>query len=197
MNHIFKNFCRLSVLLNLAIHCMPTALSATETLWLKLAPIFHYKDVSITCSASPSSVVNGQLFLGAQINNGAVQTVVLRNNLSEVLTDRFYLDATELQGVELYRDSRGQYWLKKLYLTPGLLNWIFTHADSGSTSHCKLPQPLLTIGPAPYVLEFDIEGLGDSVSFSDSRTGKFYGKRLDETEYRATLRLTQKRFNSR
>ena len=168
----------------------------TEIMWLKIAPIFSYKDVSTSCSTSPSSVVIGQLYFGAEVEDMVVKRAALKDNTIEVITDRIYFDERELPGIELYRDKKGQRWLKTLPLSVRLLNWVFFNADSGSTSECKLPQPLLTIGPAPYTFDFDVEGLFESLSYSDSRTGKFGGQRKDGTSYTARLRFTQEQFPS-
>ena len=169
---------------------------ATDIVWLKLAPIFTYKDASTSCSTTPSTVVIGQLYFGAEVEGDVVTKAVLKDNTIEVLTDRIYFDAVERQRIEILRDSSGRLWLKTLPLTPRLLNWVFFNADAGSQTECKLPQPLITISPAPFTFDFDIDGLGESLSFSDSRTGKFSGKRKDGTGYTATLRFTQEQFGS-
>lgn len=186
-----------SGLLVLAFSCLAAPRAhGTEIMWLKIAPIFAYKDVSTSCSTSPSSVVIGQLYFGAEVENMVVKRASLKDNTIEVITDRIYFDERDLKGIELFRDKRGRLWLKTLPLSVRLLNWVFINADSGSTSECKLPQSLLTLGPAPYTFDFDVEGLWESLSYSDSRTGKFGGQRKDGTNYAASLRFTQEQFPS-
>ncbi len=166
----------------------------TEMLALKIAPVFNYKDISKSCSTFPSSVVVGQMYLTAEVEGDTVQSAALKDNLIEVITDRIYFTREELNGIEIFRNKKGQLWLKALPMSVRLLNWVFTNADSGSTNECKLPQPLLTLGPVPYTFDFDIEGLWESLSFSDSRTGKFEGQRQDGATYAATLRFIQHQF---
>lgn len=184
---------RFEVLLAFACLIAPYAYGS-EVMWLKIAPIFSYKDVSTSCSTSPSSVVVGQLYFGAEVEGLVVKRASLKDNLIEVITDRIYFEERELSGIELFRDKRGQLWLKSLPMSARLLNWAFFNADSGSTSDCKLTQSLLTIGPAPYTFDFDVDGLWESLSFSDSRTGKFGGQRKDGSAYTASLRFTQEQF---
>src|SRR3989338_94011 len=58
------------------------------------------------------------------------------------------------------------------------------------------PQPLKTVSLAPFAFAFNVEGLGETVIFSESQLGTFKGQRKDGGAYVATVQWRQRQFES-
>lgn len=103
------------------------------------------------------------------------------------------LTQEELSQIELFSDSQGSYWVKKLPLNDRLLKWMLFMASHGLPQICALLQKLQTISPAPITFEFEPEDL-EEFQIGHSRKISFSGRLMDGDAYRAKMQLVQRKF---
>ncbi len=169
---------------------------ATEVVWLRLTPLFSYKDITLACSNFIKPIHTPRdLFFAAEVNGITVQRAALRDSTSQMFAESISFLSSELVGIALTRDGKERLWLKALPKSARLLNWVFfrtTYTPDG----CKPPLPLKTLEPAAFIFTFNPEELGGMPGSIDSQTGTFRGQRQDGYAYEASLRLTQRQLNS-
>lgn len=179
---------RLFILLLFGI--LQQAVKASDVVWLRLTPNFSYKDISIICSTSQFSTT---LYFGAEVEGTQAIRAVLKDSTIESIADKIAFLSEDLSGIEFHQDKFDRLWLKNLTLSARLLVWVFRNAGDPFLS-CKPTQPLKTVSPTHFVFTFNVDGLGESVLYSESQLGKFKGQRKDGAAYVATLQLQQKLF---
>ena len=165
---------------------------AADILWLKLTPGFTYKDISTACSTTHFPKT---LYFGAEVDGGQANLAVLKDSTFEPVANKIAFLKEELSGIELHQDKFDRLWMKNLTLSARLLGWVFTNAGD-SFGGCKPPQPLKTVSLAPFAFAFNVEGLGETVIFSESQLGTFKGQRKDGGAYVATVQWRQRQFES-
>jgi len=165
---------------------------ASEILWLKMNENHRYKDLVTDCkSVRPG----GDFYFAAEHENGKAIRVVLSNFPNTFPYTHIYksieLSPQEVAGVELYKDAKDRYWIKKLPLYSPALRWIL-YWGAERYSFCPLPQLLQTISPSFHSFEFETEGIDEGVLVSYSDKASFVGLRSDGQSYQSDLSLVQR-----
>ncbi len=171
-----------------------TASQAADVLWLHMNVNHTYRDLSTLCeSVRPG----GDLYFAAEHEDGKVSRVAFSNfpNVWPYTSIHKSVELTkdQISQIELSKDSKGRYWVKKLPLQGYTLRWILFWATE-RYSYCPLPQALTTISPSPVAYNFEMEGIEEGVLISYSQKFSFMGQRSDGEVYEATMQLVQKEY---
>lgn len=173
-----------------------TVASATDILWIHLNLNHSYHDVSTACS---SVRPGGDLYFAAEHESGKFTRVVLSNYPYEwpftFIYKKLELTAHEMSRIELFKDSKDRYWLKKMPLDGRVLRWILYWA-SERNSLCPLPQPLQTIVPATVDFEFETDDINAGIALSYSQTISVSGIRSDGQTYDAKMGFVQREYEA-
>lgn len=175
---------------------LAAASQATDVLWIQMNVNHSYKDLSTSCkSVKPG----GDLIFAAEHENGRLTRVVL-NNFPYVWPYTYIYKSIELtkdqvSQVELFKDKKDRYWVKKFPLPGHVLRWILYWATA-HFSFCALPQPLWTISPSPVTYDFETEGIEEGILISYSQKLAFMGQRSDGEAYEATMQLVQREYKA-
>ncbi len=162
----------------------------SDVVWFKFIPSFSYKDISTFCS---NTQLPKPLYLGVEVEGTQLISASLKNDTFELGTDRIQFFAEELSGIVFHPDSFNRLWIKSLALSDRLLKWVMANA-SYTINECAPTQPIMTIFPTQFIFTFNVNGLGESVLFSESQLGTFKGQRKDGGSYVATIQWKQKQY---
>lgn len=167
----------------------------TDVLWLRFNINHTYKDLSTSCA---SVKPGGEVLLAAEHEDGKLGQVVLSNTPNlwpySYIYKNLKLPSDLIARIELFKDSKGRYWIKKLPLEGYVLRWIL-YWGTERYSYCPLPQPLWTISPAPVTYEFETGGIEEGILISYSQKISFLGQRSDGEKYEATMQLVQREYS--
>ncbi len=182
---------RLFLLLTLSL---TVRVDAADIFWLKMKFNHTYKDLTTSCK----SIKHGEeLLLAAEHENGRLTRVIMSNfpytSTYMAIYKSIELTSEQMGQIELFKDARGHYWVKKFPLPGYVLRWILVWATERS-SFCPLPQPLWTISPAPATYDFEMEGVQEGIFTSYSQKLAFKGQRSDGESYEATLQFVQREY---
>lgn len=177
-----------------ALFYVASSALATEVLWIRMEVDHSYTDVTKSCSArKPRS----EFFFAAEHIDGKITRVVL-NNYPYVFPYKYIyknieLTAKEIEKIELYRDPKGRFWLKRFTVPEHVLRWIL-YWPNEKAIHCSLPQLLSSVSPSMVDYEFETEDLAEGLLISYSQKAMLRGTRSDGKSFEGRLGLVQKLF---
>lgn len=171
-----------------------SSLWATDVAWILFQVNHTYNDSTINCESARRG---NTLYFATEIEEGKPTRAAFNSNLQpRGKDDTLTLTQEELSQIDLFSDSQGRYWVKKLPLNDRLLKWMLFMASHGLPKICVLPQRLQTISPAPITFEFEPEDL-EEFQIGHSRKISFSGVLLDGDAYRVKMQLVQREFRFR
>lgn len=177
---------------------MGSLAQAFEIRWLKLDLNIKYSDPTIKCDNLDNMgrpMEDGAVYLALEIDGDAVVSAQINNFPKQppytlALYKFLRLSSKDTDGIELYKDPKGQFWLKKLTLSQGVLRWVLSYSTDLAL-HCKVPQPIKSTDPLEATFNFDTEGLGEGFSTSPANWSKVKGTRQDGKAFNAEVQLIQ------
>ncbi len=161
---------------------------ATDVVWIQFQVNHSYSDSTISCVSSRRG---NPLFFAAEVDNGKILRAAFHTTPNPGRS--LFVNLDEHPGIELFTDSQGRYWLKKLSLNGRLLKWALYSASHGIPIICGLPQPLQSVSPAEVTYEFDPNEI-EEFQFGYSKKSSVTGLRVDGKAYQAKLQLIQREF---
>jgi len=165
--------------------------SALEIRRLEMYAYMKYQDETGTCKTMRGG---GKFRFTAEIENGEVTRAVVSNHPYEFpythIYKSFEIVAGKANPIELYRDEKGVYWLKRWAVSEGQLAWLLYHPHRGET--CESPQQFSKVRPQGVVYEFDTDDINEGLLLSYSQRLPLEGNRIDGKPFEASLQILQK-----
>lgn len=171
----------------LGISLATTVAGADGVFWVKLNPRFSYRDAELSCSELSSPLK--EIYLVARVDNSQrVVQAQFRDGTDYFLHSAVFTPA-EAAAIEVQKDPIGEYWVKRLHLSPQLLVWLFFNFSDGDASlyGCRPPRQLSTLTPAQANFEFKQK---DAATYYTSQY-KFSGTNVAGKPYAITLAFNQ------
>lgn len=165
-----------------------------EVTWVKLNPLFSYRDLFNFCNTKSDITGGRDFYLGLESEQGTVERAILKDgnfSFSNVIT----FSSAEAQQIQLTEDSNKQYWVKSMFLSSKIVNWIFYHMGD-SMFGCVPGGEIATMTPSTKSFEFDLSTINSFPAQGSSDAGKFSGRLKDGTGYQAELQFIQKQVNN-
>jgi hypothetical protein len=154
---------------------------------VKLTPYFSYKDITTACV---NQSLPSQFEFVAKVQATTIVWGQLKESTSDFFAERIQFQVDELNQLEIFQDEFGRHWIKNLFLSERLLNWVFFRAGK-SLNLCEPPQSLASITPQSVRFLFNINQLIESNLSLNSQKINFKGQRKDGSFYQASLRWKQ------
>lgn len=113
---------------------LATTSRAADVFWLQMHVNHTYKDLSTSCkSIKPGE----ELLFAAEHEEGKLSRVVL-SNVPYVwpftyIYKSIVLTKEQIDQIELFKDAKGRYWVKKFPLPGHVLRWILYWATARSS----------------------------------------------------------------
>ena len=166
--------------------------AATDVIWIHFQLNHSYADLEISCNSVRTGT---SLYFAAEVENGKLTSAVLSNtHWSDARTKSVKLGPDTIKQIEVFQDSKGKYWVKKLPLDGALLKWILFNVPPGTFPQlCLLPQPLKSISVSSVSFEFDPQDI-EEFHFATSKNISVTGVRQDGSAYSAKVQLIEQEF---
>jgi S-adenosylmethionine:tRNA-ribosyltransferase-isomerase (queuine synthetase) len=162
---------------------------ATEVVWLKLKPMFSYKDLEKSYNSNDWPTM---FYIVFEVNANKVLRAALKDNDHPYLNSTFYFTSNELKNISLHKDSKGRHWLRKFNLNEKQLIWVTEQLGKKLLSYPYVH--LKSCLPSDFEFSFDIKDLGESLTSTYSNQGRFHGKTSDGLSYNVNLFWVQEQY---